>query len=229
MKIPILPSLESRQQWLTFSAQEVPYAYISQPQCLVDLQSSFLQITLIDNQLRDGREALKYSLGSKRDSAPTWRFIESCQWSLAHIVKGLSVLSFDSNVRDNSLLKQHSDISVRQFFAKDKCIVSPVLLQPLRELSSASEKWELQQVQQLLLHRQYTQFSWLTKTPPDSEQALLLQLISYPNSWKIIQRHNRIILAQNDSYIAQFSPAIGTPTAGPFGTQPQLALTKQPT
>ena len=209
MKIPILTSLESQRQWLTFSAQETPYAYVSSPLSLVDFQSSFLQVTAIDKNLRDGRRATKYSLGSKKSSEAAWALIESCQWSLKQVLQGLNALDFSSNVRDNSALNVHSDLSVRQFFSKDKCVISPLLLQQLSPLSTAPSAWYLNDVKRLLSCEQYSDLKWLTKHPQfNSVHAVLLQLISYPEGWRINRQNQFLVISLKNTFILRFRPEI---------------------
>jgi len=209
MKIPILQSLESQRQWLTFSAQETAYAYINSPLSLVDFQSSFLQITAIDKNLRDGRHATKFSIGSKKSSEAAWALIESCQWSLRKVLAGLHALDFSSNVRDNSALNVHSDLSVRQFFSKDKCVISPLLLQQLSPLSTAPKTWYLNDIKRLLSCDQYSDLKWLTKQSQfNTVHAVLLQLISYPEGWRIDRQKNYLVLSLKNTFILRFRPVI---------------------
>ncbi|EPJ49327.1 MAG: hypothetical protein OFPI_25330 [Osedax symbiont Rs2] len=209
MKIPILQSLESQRQWLTFSAQEIPYAYINSPLSLVDFQSSFLQITAIEKNLRDGRRATKFSIGSKKSSEAAWALIESCQWSLKKVLAGLNSLDFSSNVRDNSALNVHSDLSVRQFFSKDKCVISPLLLQQLSPLTAQPRTWYLNDVKRLLSCEQYSDLKWLSKHPQfNSVHSVLLQLISYPEGWRIDRQKNYLVLSLKNTFILRFRPDI---------------------
>ena len=209
MKIPILKSLESKEQWLSFCAQEIPYAHISQPLSLVDFQTSFLLITDIKKNLRDGRRAKKFSMGSRLSNDAAWALIENCQWSLKSLLAKLTELDFSSNVRDNSALNIHTDLSLRHFFAKDKCIISPLLLEQLTPLQKPPRSWFLNDVKRLLSSDQYTDIKWLSKHPQlNSVKSVLIQLISYPEGWRIDMQKEKIVLSYRDTFILRFTPDI---------------------
>jgi len=209
MKIPIISALETKQQWLTFSVQKTPYAYINSPLTLVDFQTSFLQITQLKHNLRDGRQAKKYSVGDRASEQAAWHLIEHNQWSLKKILAGLNALNFNSNVRDNSILKAHSNITVREFFAKEKCIISPRLLQQLDPLEAAPKKWQISDIKRMISHQQYSDLKWLSKDDHlSSTKAIVLQLISYPDSWQINIRKEYIILSQHRKFVLQLKPSI---------------------
>jgi hypothetical protein len=213
MKIPIIDALETQQQWLTFSAQKTPYAYINSPLTLVDFQSSFLQITQLKHNLRDGRQAKKYSVGDRTCEQAAWSLIEHNQWSLKKILVGLNTLNFSSNVRDNSILKAHSNITVREFFAKEKCIISPRLLQQLTPLVEAPQKWQISDIERMISHQQYSDLKWLSKDDSlNNIKAIVLQLISYPDSWQINIRKEQIILSQHRKFVLQLKPSVSTNT-----------------
>jgi len=217
MKIPILKSLESREQWLSFSAQETPYAYISSPLALVDFQTSFIMVTDINKNLRDGRRAKKFSIGAKLSNDPAWALIESSQWSLKVLLDKLNSLDFSSNVRDNSALNVHGDLTVRQFFSKDKCIISPLLLVQLAPLQKSPSAWFLNDVKRLLSCEQYKELKWLVKDPQlNSIKAVLMQLISHPEGWRIDMQKEKIVLSHKDVFILRFTPDIGVQTDLPL-------------
>ena len=102
MIIRVLPQLNCRQHWIDFCRRETPYCFVDQPECLVDFQGTHLQITLLA-QNTQGKDAIKYSLGSRRSVEPAWQLIRACNWDLTALVNGLEQMDFSSNVRDNSL------------------------------------------------------------------------------------------------------------------------------
>ena len=209
MKIPIIEALETQTQWLSFNANKIPYAYVKSPLSLIDFQSSYLQITVVSKSLRDGRQAKKFSLGEPHSKDPIWALIESCQWSLNRLTKGLQSLDFSTNVRDNSALNIHKNLSIRQFFSKDKSVISPLLLQQYKALADEPKTWFLQDIKQLLSAEQYTDLKWLTKNPAlNSIRAVLLQLISYPQGWRIDRQQQYIVLSLNSKFILRFRPVI---------------------
>ncbi len=209
MKIPILKNLETEQQWLAFSRQTNAYAYISSPSCLVDFQTNFLLVTDIKKNLSDGRQALKYSLGDRNSQRAAWQLIETCDWSLRKLLAGFKRLDFSSNVRDNSVLNLHSNVSIRQFFAKDKCVISPALLQPLLPIKAPPSHWRLADVKNLLSCAQFYDLQWLSQKPEfHSIKAVLLQLISHAENWRMSMHKDFIVLSFNESFILQFKPKL---------------------
>jgi len=209
MKIPILKSLETHEQWRSFSALETPYAYTGTPLALVDFQTSFLMVTDIKKNLRDGRSAKKYSIGAKQSDEAAWALVESCQWSLKTLLVKLSSLDFNSNVRDNNALNVHSDLTLRQFFSKDKCIISPLLLAQLTPLQKSPKAWYLNDVKRLLSTDQYSDIKWLSKDPHlNSIKAVLMQLISHPEGWRVDMQKEKIVLSRNNAFILRFKPDI---------------------
>lgn len=111
MMIPILPELENREQWLSFLRRERPYAQVQRPRARVDLQSSYLQITLFTGP---DESPLRYTLGAPHSVAPVWTLLEGCHWSLSKILSGLNSLAFSSNARDNHLAGWSSEMTLRQ-------------------------------------------------------------------------------------------------------------------
>jgi hypothetical protein len=221
MKIAILETLETQQQWQDFSARKIPYAYVLNPLSLIDFQSTFIQLTDIDKNLRDGRQATKYSIGSRKSAQAAWALIEKCEWSLIQLFKQLKVLDFSSNVRDNSVLDIHGDLTVRQFFAKEKCAISPWLLQHLTPLTHTPKRWYLNDIKRLLSSDQISNITWLDDRPQmRSIKAILNALISYPQGWQIDTDNNLITLLYKRSPIVSFSALI---TALP-ATKKQLQI-----
>ena len=98
--IPVLPELENREQWLAFLRRERPYAQVRKPSCRIDLQSTYLKITLL-NELN--ASPLRFTLGSRSSVEPIWQLISGCHWSLAEMIKGLSASNFNTNARDNRI------------------------------------------------------------------------------------------------------------------------------
>lgn len=213
MKIAILNALETQQQWRNFSARKIPYVYVLSPLTLVDFQSTFIQVTDIDINLRDGRQAVKYSIGSRRSAEAVWQLIENCQWSLTQLVNQLKGLDFSSNVRDNSVLNVHGELTVRQFFAKEKCIISPWLLQQLAPLEKLPKRYALNDVKRLLSSEQISDISWLQTNPMfGSIRALLITLVSHPNGWQVRLTQERIYLHFKKEPIISFTPIAAKPT-----------------
>jgi hypothetical protein len=195
MKIPILPALESQQQWLSFSAQQIPYAYVSSPLTLVDFQSTFIQITDIKKNLRDGRQAQKFSVGARKSSSAAWQLIENSQWSLKRLMAGLNDLEFTSNVRDNSALNAHGELTLRQSYAKDKCIISPLLLQPLTPLLALPKAWFLQDIKRLLSCEQYSDVKWLCQDPILNSCSAVLMQLNHPQRSLIDRQKELLVLS----------------------------------
>tara|TARA_Y100000782_G_scaffold28460_1_gene31853 strand:+ start:12773 stop:13465 length:693 start_codon:yes stop_codon:yes gene_type:complete len=153
--IPVLRQLNTREQWMDFCRREVPYCFIESPECLLDFQSTFLKITLLPTNTIV-HDAIKYSLGSRTSMEPVWRLIKGCNWQLDNILAGLEEMDFTSNVRDNSLISAHTDLSVRKYFNREHCIVAPSNLGLLPPLSSFPAIWDPLSINQLLSNQQYT-------------------------------------------------------------------------
>ena len=154
MVIPVLNKLSTREQWLDFCRREAPYCFVEAPECLIDFQSTFLKITLLPNHSLV-HDAVKYSLGSRSSMEPVWRLIKSCNWNIQHIIQGLEEMDFSSNVRDNSLLKAHTDLSVRKYFSRERCLVSPGSLGLLEPLMAVPDIWSAYHLAQMITHGQY--------------------------------------------------------------------------
>ncbi|WP_415896563.1 hypothetical protein ACMXYX_11445 [Neptuniibacter sp. QD72_48] len=169
MIIPVLQQLNSRDQWMAFCRRELPYCFIESPECLVDFQTTFLKITLLpkDTLIHD---AVKYSLGSRTSMEPVWRLIKGCNWDLNAILTGLEQMAFDSNVRDNSLLKVHTDLSVRKYFSRERCLVSPNTLGLLEPLMAQPDIWDAQSLAKLISHQQFSSLQNEVKALPGSKQ-----------------------------------------------------------
>ncbi|WP_415900600.1 hypothetical protein [Neptuniibacter sp. QD48_11] len=169
MIIPVLQQLNSRDQWMAFCRRELPYCFIESPECLVDFQTTFLKITLLPKATLI-HDAVKYSLGSRTSMEPVWRLIKGCNWDLNAILSGLEQMAFDSNVRDNSLLKVHTDLSVRKYFSRERCLVSPNTLGLLEPLMAQPDIWDAQSLAKLISHQQFSSLQNEVKALPGSKQ-----------------------------------------------------------
>lgn len=216
MIIRIIPNLEGSQQWIDFCRRDVPYCFVEEPDTLVDLQASHLIITLLNRQVRNGKEAVKYSIGSRQSVKPAWEFIKACNFSLSYMVQGLETTRFDGNVRDNSFLRRTPDITVRKFFGKEQAIISPSLLGPLESLTQAPSRWTVQDCCRLLANAQIqdlrTAQSHLHSEADNrvDAQRVLLKLISQPEHWRVHWRSGRLWLLHGK--VCEFSliPCIGS-------------------
>lgn len=201
MNIRHLPHLNDRNAWISFCQREKPYCFVASPEALVDFQTTYLLITLLEGKTRNGKAAVKYSIGSRTSMEPAWRFIKACDFNLQLMTDGLNQVNFDGNVRDNSFLKAHTDLTVRKFFSKDKNIVSPShmgLLQPLEKLPG---QWNIALVCRLLANQQFSKLSsqqlslpgkqsFSTMTDPDAVNArqLLLTFLENSAEWQVRPR-----------------------------------------
>ena len=119
MMIPILPALENREQWIEFFQRERPYAQVRQPNCRVDLQTTYLQLTRFDQQ-----KAIRYTLGSRTTLEPVWQIITRCNWSLTELMEGLDSLEPGSTVRDKGISNWSPDLSVRRSIPREQQLYS---------------------------------------------------------------------------------------------------------
>ncbi|PIE25299.1 MAG: hypothetical protein CSA60_00870 [Neptuniibacter caesariensis] len=87
---------------------------------------------------------------------PVWRLIKGCEWDLQAIINGLETMDFSSNVRDNSLLKVHTDLSVRKYFNREHCVVPPSHIGLLDPLMAEPNIWDSRQLARLITHQQFT-------------------------------------------------------------------------
>jgi len=219
MIIRVLPELENRDQWLSFLRREQPYCLVEQPECLVDFQTHFLQLTLfhplndqgrsnpLSNPLSNNsqRDPERYTLGSRNSMQPAWDLIRGCNWSLSTIIEGLAQLDFGGNVRDNSLLGLHGDVSVRKRFASERSLLPPSasgLLQPLKTLP---EQWSGDALCRLLANEQWR--DWQAESNERiSPRALLLELQQNCDDWQVAHRGERLLLRRAGKPIVSFVP-----------------------
>jgi hypothetical protein len=204
MLIRVLPALNHRDHWINLCQRESPYCFVETPETLVDFQSGYLQITLLHGHIRDGREAIKYSLGARHSLAPAWALIKACNWRLDTLIAGLEALDFGSNVRDNSLLGVHTDLSVRRSFARERHIGSPSGLGLLRPLQQAPDLWDAQNLCRLLANDQFRELRG-EKADTDAT-ALLLQVLEQPPDWLGLERGGRLYLLEKRQPRASLVP-----------------------
>ncbi len=153
------------------------------------MQTTYLQLTLLQAG-KQGRDAIKYSLGSRLSVEPVWQLIKSCGWQLERVIGGLESMDFSSNVRDNSLLKAHTDITVRKFFSKERALIAPAMLGSLHPVTDEPAIWDGNTLARLLANQQFRQY----RSGPDNSRnadanSLLLDIIQNPQRW-LGQRHN---------------------------------------
>ncbi|WP_428033470.1 hypothetical protein [Amphritea sp.] len=228
MNIRCLPHLNTKQAWLDFCQREVSSCFTLSPEAMVDLQTTYLMITVLDNHTRHGKQAIKYSLGSRSSLKPAWKFIQACDFNLQIMIDGLAEINFDGNVRDNSLLKAHTDLTVRKFFSKDRSIISPGNLGRLLPLSEPPPRWELLHLSQLLANHQYRdmrteqlalpnndQFMVEFKGIPTPEvQEMLVEIINQPQWWQVRPHPNdaaRLIILRQETPLCSFEPDFKPP------------------
>ncbi|WP_051560568.1 hypothetical protein [Marinobacterium jannaschii] len=221
MIIKVLPELQNRQQWIEFCQRKHPYCYIQQPECLVDMQSTYLQISLLQG-VRHGKEAVKYSLGSRLSPEPAWKLITACNWQLTTIIAGLAELDFNSNVRDNSLLGIHTDLTVRKFYAKERRIIPPGSIGLLAPLNEPPQTWYARALLRLISHRQFTDLrneqlvlpagddSFATIPAPQPEQ-LQMALVNEPRRWRGERDGQRLYLLRDEQAFASLIPDLKKP------------------
>lgn len=186
MHIPVLKQLETRPQWLAYLRRERPLAYVLKPLSLVDCQSTYLQITCLQPGQLDGRQALKYSVGARYSLAPVWQLIKGCNWQLSTIVAGLNELDFAGNVRDNSFLGRHTELSVRKFYSKDKHLLSPLCLGELPVQRPLPRHWQLDDITALLSQQQYRQIIFAPDPHrPAPVKSILLRLLADQTGWQL--------------------------------------------
>ncbi len=228
MIIRVLPQLNSRQQWIDFCRREMPYCFVEQPQCLIDFQSTHLQITLLSNRTQ-GKDAIKYSLGSRRSVEPAWQLIRACHWDLNTLLTGLEQMDFSSNVRDNSLLGVHTDLTARKFFSKERSVIAPSSVGLLKPLGQAPDIWSGEHLLRLIANGQYsdlrneqialphmsdTNTSSCTQAggiPVPSISSLRLMLLEQPWQWVGQQHNERLHLFRERQPIVSLIPDFTAP------------------
>lgn len=219
MIIRILPRLGNRQEWIDFCSRERSYCYVEQPDTLVDFQTNHLIITLLNQSVRNGKQAVKFSIGSRHSIEPAWNFIKGCHFDLDFMVQGLQSVNFDSNARDNHLLGFSPEANVRKFFSKEQSIISPNSLGTLDPLNQLPAHWSLGAMLNVLANGQFTDLrseQAHLNTEPDPEAPpihLLLKLLEEPDKWQVRVRNQRLWLLRNG--VPQYSllPKLHSETA----------------
>lgn len=228
MNIRHLPHLNDRKAWLAFFQREVSYCFTEQPEALVDFQSTYLLITVLGNQTSNGKQAVKYSIGAKSSIEPAWNFIKACEFNLQRMIDGLNQVDFNGNVRDNSLLKAHRDLTVRKFFSKERTVISPSRVGVLMPLTEEPEFWDLHhccrvfandqfsdlRTEQLALPNTHEFMVEFKGIPTPSGESILIALIDHPEQWQAALHPNdshRIILSRNNTPLYSFSVDYAAP------------------
>lgn len=207
MLIRVLPALDSRDRWIDFCRRETRQAFVETPETLIDFQSSYLQLTLLDGDFIDGRQAIKYSLGARHSPEPAWALIRACNWCLGTLLEGLEQLDFRGNVRDNSLLGVHTDLTVRRFFARDRRLGSPSRLGLLEPLPAAPPLWSAEALCRLLANGQWRDLKGENGSSDAPDPAsLLLQLLDAPADWFGLERNGRLYLLHLRAPVASLKP-----------------------
>ncbi|MEH6473400.1 MAG: hypothetical protein V7752_19385 [Halopseudomonas sp.] len=222
MIIRVLDSLDNRQQWIEFCRRERPYCFTAVPDALVDFQTSHLIITLLNQQVRHGQQAIKYSIGSRHSIAPAWQFIKACEFNLPRMLELLQSQDFEGNARDNALLGLRRDVNIRKFFAKERAVVSPAFLGLLDPLDKPPAFWDRHSVCRLLANRQFHDLR--CDSPDECNQsnqaldpkALLLTLVETPDRWQIEPRDDRVYIYKDRRHLYSLAPQL-EPSPAPTG------------
>ncbi|MDO6562015.1 hypothetical protein Q4488_01360 [Amphritea sp. 1_MG-2023] len=237
MNIRCLPHLNTKQAWLSFCKREVSCCFTEQPEAMVDFQTTYLMITVLEQNTRQGKQAMKYSLGSRTSMAPAWKFIKACDFNLQRMIDGLAQINFDGNVRDNSLLKAHTDLTVRKFFSRDRLIISPGNLGRLIPLTAPPAHWSLRDLACLLANQQFRDMRTEQLALPGNDQFMiefrgiptpeiqetLVDIINQPEQWQVRPHPNdtqRLIILRQNTPLCSFEPDFSAATkAAPRGTR----------
>lgn len=217
MLIRVLPALNCRDHWISLCRREFPCALIEAPETLVDFQAGYLQITRLAGGLLDGREAVKYSLGARHSLEPAWALVKACGWDLATLIAGLDGLDFSGNVRDNSLLGVHTDLTVRKFFARERHVSSPSRLGLLEPLTEAPAIWTGDILARLLANDQWRELRHepfnqpVDRLPRLDITQLLLQLLEHPADWLGVERDGRLYLLHERRVVTSLVPDFSPP------------------
>lgn len=184
MLIRVLPSIETREDWLSFFRREHPYCLVETPAVLVDFQSTFLQLTSFEHQ---GTTPIRYTLGARSSLEPAWQLIKGCGWRLSCVMEGLQSLDFNTNVRDNTPFKLPSDLSVRKSFAREP------RLEPLLHRSNHTGLTP-EALARRLRDGQYRDWKALSAPPLPSFHSTLLSLSTEPWRWQVEQQDGLVYL-----------------------------------
>lgn len=220
MIIRVLPHLKSRAAWIDFCRRETPYCFVEDPACLVDFQGTHLQITLLPGGRQD-KDAIKYSIGSRSSVEPAWSLIRACNWDLSRIIAGLEQMDFGSNVRDNSLLGVHTELTARKFFAKEKALTTPSALGLLKPLSAPPARWDGHTLLRLVSNQQYRDLRCEQLALPGgshhsalsvpSRHSLRLMLLEQAQQWRGLPQGERLLLCREQQPMLSLIPDYRTP------------------
>lgn len=236
MNIRVLDSLQTRQQWIEFCRREHPYCFVRHPDVLVDFQSNHLQLTLLNRQVRHGQQALKYSVGSRSSVAPAWQFIKACQFDLRRMIELLQQQEFEGNARDNAALGLIRNVTIRQFFAKERSVISPAFLGPLAPLIEQPTFWDLHSVCRLLSNQQFDDLRSDSRShpgQPPNYRSLLLALIENPQHWQLQLRSGRLYIFKDQRHLYSLIPeltpdSVQSANALSDSTKPSTAMELSP-
>lgn len=201
MLIRVLPSLETRKDWLSFLRREAPYCLVETPEVLVDFQSTFLQLTLFKEPTLD---PVRYTLGSRQRMEPAWQLIKGCQWRLSFLIEGLESLDFNTNVRDKPSFKIPTDLSVRKSFTRERRLISPSQSGIITPLNEGDACWTLKNIQALLAYDQLQEWTCLTDRFV-SPKAALTSITLEPERWGVDTDAQGVRLSLDGEPYIQFS------------------------
>lgn len=221
MIIRVLPNLNSRAAWIDFCRREVPYCFVEDPACLVDFQSTHLQITLLPDGCQE-KDAIKYSIGSRTSVEPAWSLIRACNWELGRIIHGLEQMDFGSNVRDNSLLGVHTELTARKFFARERSLTTPSALGLLKPLDGPPAEWNNDTLLRLISHHQYRGLRCEQLALPGagnthsalsvpSRHSLRLMLMEHTTQWRGQLQRERLFLYREQQPMLSLIPDYRAP------------------
>lgn len=205
--IPVLPELENREQWLAFLRRERPYAQVRKPSCRIDLQSTYLKITLVNEV---NASPLRFTLGSRSSVEPIWQLISGCQWSLTEMIEGLGASDFNTNARDNRISGWSPDLSVRRSFPRESGLFSGNDLGVFKKHHSDSIPSDISSVISRLAWGKYTQLS-----KNYSACSAITALSEQREHWQITQLSEsslRLTHPERDSIEISFAPSPFAPS-----------------
>lgn len=188
MMIPILPQLESRQEWVAFFQRERPYAQVREPNCRVDLQTTYLQIT------RLGAQPMRFTLGSKTTLEPVWQIISRCNWSLQTILNGLEGLDNGTTVRDRPITEWSPDLSVRRSIPREQHLYTEV---PLGSWPKPKRDQQCETIADILARVAWNEFTgWECELTPTQ---WLLAAQEHEEGWEISKANDDLYQISHSS------------------------------
>ncbi|MFP8967170.1 hypothetical protein ACKC9G_11375 [Pokkaliibacter sp. CJK22405] len=231
MMIRILPKLEKAEHWQSFIQREQRYCFITEPETLVDLQANHLRITCLDQGIRNGRQAVKYSIGAKNSSRPIQHFIAHCRYSLSYMMYLLGQLDFSKSVLDFQDNESGEIFSIRKYFAREREILSPSLLTELSPLGHWPEKWTLGSLLSLLANRQYHYLHTGQQQKKLDGMALLLNILESPSRYRVRGHEDKLLISRDGQPFAETAPRLPVRLTAPAlphkKTAPEISLSQQ--